>query len=163
MPVSISLNARYSLDSRWWLDGGLRYTQLYSETQVGNTYLYIEQQQRVRYLGLSLGVGYNLWHQQHWNLYATSSVNYELPLHSTVDISYWQGGQLIDTERKRLAPHTQWSIGTGIGLQYNLTPSVGFFAEPNLLYYFHNSDGIKTWRSEHPFTPMLPFGIRISF
>lgn len=163
LPITVALNARYSFGSRWWLDGGLQYTQLSSETQVGNTYLYIEQQQRVRYLGLSLGVGYNLWHQQHWNLYATSSVNYELPLHSTVDISYWQGGQLIDTEWNRLAPHTQWSIGTGIGLQYNLTPSVGFFAEPNLLYYFHNSDGIKTWRSEHPFTPMLPFGIRISF
>lgn len=163
MPVSVALNARYPLGSRWWLDGGLRYTYLSSETRVGNTYLYIEQQQHVRYLGLSLGFGYDLLHQRHWNLYSTTSVSYELPLRSTSDISYWQGGMLIDTEKNHLAPHTQWSVGMGLGIQYNLTPSIGFFAEPNLQYYFHNSDGIKTWRSEHPFTPMLPVGIRISF
>ena len=163
LPITMALNARYQFNSRWWLDGGLRYTLLSSETQMGNSYLYLEQQQHVRYLGLSLGVGYNLWHHQHWNLYTTTSVNYELPLHSSLDISYWQGGQLIDTERKRLTPHTQWSVGMGVGLQYNLTPNIGFFAEPSLQYYFRQSDGIKTWRSEHPFTPMLPFGIRISF
>ncbi len=163
MPVSIALNARYTFGTRWWLDGGLRYTQLSSETRVGNTYLFMEQQQNVRYLGLSLGVGYDLWHQRHWNLYSTASVNYELPLRSTTDISYRQGGMVIETEKNRLAPHTQWSIGMGLGIQYNLTPSIGFFAEPNLQYYFHNSDGIKTWRSEHPFTPILPVGIRISF
>ena len=163
MPVSIALNARHTFGTRWWLDGGLRYTQLSSETRVGNTYLFMEQQQNVRYLGLSLGVGYDLWHQRHWNLYSTASVNYELPLRSTTDISYRQGGMVIETEKNRLAPHTQWSIGMGLGIQYNLTPSIGFFAEPNLQYYFHNSDGIKTWRSEHPFTPILPVGIRISF
>ena len=70
---------------------------------------------------------------------------------------------MIETEKNRLAPHTQWSVGIGLGMQYNPTPSIGFFAEPNLQYYFHYSNGIKTWRSEHPFTPTVPFGIRISF
>ena len=163
LPISVAMNARYSLGSRWWLDGGLRYTQLSSETRVGNTYIFMEQQQRVRYLGLSVGVGYQLWHHQPWNLYTTTSVSYELPLRSISDVSYWLDGRLIDTEKIRLTPHPQWSVGIGAGLQYDLTPNIGFFAEPNLQYYFHNSDGIKTWRTEHPFTPMLPFGIRISF
>ena len=163
MPVTIALNARYHFDSHWWLDGGLRYTQLSSETQVGNTFLFMKQQQRVRYLGLSLGIGHDLWYRQKWNLYATTSLSFELPLHSTVETSYWQGGQLIDSENSKLTPHSQWSVGIGIGLQYNLTPAVGFFVEPSLQYYFHNSDGIDTWRTDHPFTPILPFGIRISF
>ena len=163
IPITVALNARYPLASHWWLDGGLRYTQLSSETQVGNTYLYMEQQQRVRYLGLSLGIGHNLWHRQKWSLYATTSLSFELPLHSTVETSYWQGGQLIDSENNRLSPHSQWSVGIGMGMQYNLTPTIGFFAEPSLQYYFRNSDGINTWRTEHPFTPILPFGIRITF
>ena len=163
MPVSVALNARYSLDSHWWIDGGLRYTQLSSETRVGNAYIFMDQQQRVRYLGLSIGVGYNLWNQRHWNFYTTTSVGCDLPLRCTTGISYWQGGRLIDTEKNRLAPHSQWSVGLGVGLQYDLSPSIGFFAEPNLQYYFSNSDGIKTWRTEHPFTPMLPLGIRVSF
>ena len=163
LPMTIALNGRYCPKARWWLDGGIRYTLLSSEMRVGNTYLYMEQQQRVRYLGLSLGVGYEFWRSRHWGLYSTASVVYELPLRSTLETSYWQGGRLIDTENVRLNPHVQWSIGAGLGLQYDITPAIGLFAEPSLQYYFHNGDGIKTWRTAHPFTPMLPFGIRISF
>ena len=163
LPMTVALNARYRLGAHWWLDGGLRYTLLSSETRVGNTYLFMEQQQRVRYLGLSLGVGHDFWHRHHWNLYGTSSVFYDLPLRSTTETSFWQDSRLIDTENIRLTPHVQWSIGAGIGLQYNLTPTIGIFAEPSLQYYFHNSDGLNTWRTDHTFTPTLPFGIRILF
>lgn len=163
MPVTITLNGRYQLSPQWWLDGGLRYTLLSSETKVGNSYLNMKQQQSVRYLGLSFGVGHELWHLHRLSLYTTASVSYELPLHSTIETSYWQGGQLIDTENSRLTPHAQWSLGAGIGLQYNLTSAVGFFVEPSLQYYFRNSDGINTWRTDHPLTPMLPLGLRISW
>ena len=163
LPMTVTLNGRYGLGTRWWLDGGIRYSLLSSETRVGNTYLFMEQQQRVRYLGLSLGVGHDFWRSRHWNLYATTSVVYELPLRSTLETSYWEGGRLIDAENVRLNPHVQWSIGAGIGLQYDFTPAIGLFAEPSLQYYFHNSDGINTWRTNHTFTPLLPFGLRISF
>jgi RNA polymerase sigma-70 factor (ECF subfamily) len=131
--------------------------------RVGNSYLYIEQQQRVRYLGLSLGVGYEFWRSRHWGLYASTSVVYEFPLRSTTETSYWQNDRLIDTENVSLNPHVQWSIGAGLGLQYDITPAIGLFVEPSLHYYFRNSDGISTWRSDHTFTPLLPLGIRISF
>jgi|GEM_PF-2182916 len=163
LPMSVALNGRYSLGARWWLDGGLRYSLLSSETRVGNTYLFMEQQQRVRYIGLSLGVGHEFWRSRHWSLYATTSVVYELPLRSTLETSYWQGGRLIDAENARLNPHVQWSIGAGMGLQYDITPAIGLFAEPSLQYYLHHSDGINTWRTSHTFTPLLPFGLRISF
>ena len=88
---------------------------------------------------------------------------HELPLRSTLETSYWEGGRLIDAENVRLNPHVQWSIGAGIGLQYDFTPAIGLFAEPSLQYYFHNSDAINTWRTNHTFTPLLPFGLRISF
>ena len=163
LPMTVALNGRYRPGARWWLDGGLRYTLLSSEMRVGNSYLYIEQQQRVRYLGLSLGVGYEFWRSRHWGLYASTSVVYEFPLRSTTETSYWQGDRLIDTENVSLNPHVQWSIGAGLGLQYDITPAIGLFVEPSLHYYFRNSDGISTWRSDHTFTPLLPLGIRISF
>ena len=163
LPITVALNGRYSPGARWWLDGGLRYTLLSSEMRVGNSYLYMEQQQRVRYLGISLGVGYEFWRSSHWGLYATSSVVCEFPLRSTSETSYWKGDRMIDAENVRLYPHVQWSIGAGLGMQYNITPTIGLFVEPSLQYYFRNSDGISTWRSDHTFTPLLPFGLRISF
>ena len=163
MPMTIALNARYNLNRDWWVDGGLRYTLLSSEMRMGNTGLYMEQQQRVRYLGISLGLGRQLWNSRHWSLYGTTSVSLELPLRSNKETFYWSGSQLINKENNRLSPHTQWSVGAGLGLQYNLTPSVGLFAEPSLHYYFPTSEEISTWRTKHPFTPMLPFGVRVSF
>ena len=163
LPMTVTLNGRYRLGARWWLDGGLRYSLLSSETRVGNTYLHLERQQRVHSLGLSLGVGHECWRSRHWSLYATTSVAYELPLRSTVETSYWEGGRRIGAENARLTPRSQWSIGIGLGLQYDFTPSIGLFAEPSLQYFFHHSDGIDTWRTDHTLTPMLPLGIRISF
>jgi RNA polymerase sigma-70 factor (ECF subfamily) len=163
MPISVALNACYRIGSHWWLDGGLRYSQLSSETRVGNTYLYKEQQQHVHYLGLSFGAGRQLWQSHHWSLYANISLLFEFPLRSTVETTYWMGSQLIDQEIDRIVPPTQWSVGIGVGLQYNVTPTVGFFTEPSLRYYFHHSNNISTWYTEHPFTPHLPLGIRIMF
>ena len=163
LPMTVALNGRYSSGNRWWVDGGIRFSQLSSEMRVGNTYLYMEQQQRVRYLGLSIGVGYEWWHRRHWMLYSTGSVVCELPLHSTVETSYWRGDRLIEAENTRLIPHVQWSVGAGLGAQYDITPAIGLFVEPSLQYHFRRSDGIKTWWSEHPFSPLLPIGIRFSF
>ena len=162
MPVTMALNTRYQLSPTWWLDGGLRYTMLSSETRVGNTYIMMERQQRVSYLGFTLGAGRHLWHRRHWRIYATTSAGFELPLHSSVETFFWQGSQLIDKDHLRLAPHSQWWLGMGVGLEYNPTPAIGFFVEPGLQYYFRNSDDFSTWRTKHPFTPILPIGIRIS-
>ena len=163
MPITVSLNARYGLSPRWWLDVGLRYTYLSSETRVGNTYLNMEQQQRVHYLGLSVGAGFELWRYHRLSLYAAGSICYELPLSSSQKKSYWKDGRLIDVDDIRIKPDAQWSIGVGVGLQYNLTPAIGFFVEPSLQYYFRNSDGVSTWRTDHPLNPLLPLGIRIDF
>ena len=163
MPVTLALNARYFLGSRTWLDGGIRYTSLSSETRVGNTYIHMLEQQRVRFLGLSLGVGNEFWHHRRWSLYGTASLTYELPLHATKETAYWMDGHLIETESKRIEPSTQWSVGVGMGLQFSLTPNIGFFVEPSLQYHFHGADGVETWRTAHPLAPTLPLGVRLSF
>ena len=66
-------------------------------------------------------------------------------------------------EESTLHAPWQWSVGTGLGLQYNLTPNVGLFAEPSLQYYIPTGGGIETYRTEHPFTFLLPLGIRITW
>lgn len=162
-PLTAALDVRYKLSPRWSLDAGLRYTLLSSELQDGNTYLYLEQQQRVRYLGLSLGTHYQLLGHRQWSVYVAAGTTLELPLRSTVKTTYFKSGQLFDTEHGRLSPHTQWSLGGGLGLHYDLTPTVGFFVEPSLYYYFHQPSDVSTWRTEHPLSFSLPLGVRVTF
>ena len=51
----------------------------------------------------------------------------------------------------------------GIGVQYQITPSIGIYAEPNLHYYFKTKHSIETIRTEKPFQVALPIGIRLSW
>ncbi|HJD10348.1 MAG TPA: hypothetical protein H9922_04215 [Candidatus Phocaeicola caecigallinarum] len=53
------------------------------------------------------------------------------------------------------------SANLGVGIQYQITPSIGIYAEPNLNYYFNNQ--LNTIRQEHPFMFTLPVGVRFSW
>ena len=171
MPLTIALDLSRQLNDRWSLNAGLHYTMLSSDFQNGNTLSHIDRSQTVRYLGLSLGTTYQLWpstpNTHHpspkWRLYTSGSVAFDLPLRSTAEDTYFQNGLQIGSESLRLHPSSQWSLGLGLGLQYSITPAVGFFVEPNLRYYIPNDDDIETWRTEHPFTFGLPLGLRITF
>ena len=163
LPLTISLDASYRVGRHLWLNGGLRYTLLSSEHRVGNTYLYYSGEQKVRYLGVNLGAGYNLLRTKALTFYGQASATLDFPLRSNLHTTYIVGPQILATEDARLSPAAQWSLGTGLGLQYNITPAVGFFVEPSLHYFFHTGDGIDTWRTEHPVSFSLPFGARINF
>ena len=181
MPLTAALDVSRQLNSRWSLNGGLRFTLLSSEFQVGNTLLHIDRSQHVRYLGLSLGTTYRLWpaiggdatqrnslRRSTWKLrplsiYSSASLNCDLPLRSTVETTYLKGDKAVSTESTRLHPSTQWSLGAGLGAQYSVTPAVAFFVEPSLHYYIPTHDGIDTWCTEHPLTFSLPLGVRITF
>ena len=163
LPLTIALNASYRLTPRLWLNGGIGYTLLSSDHQVGNTYLYYSGEQRIHYLGITLGAGYDLLRRGPLSLYGQASATLDLPLRGKLTTTYFAAGQALQTEESRLQPKSQWSLGVGMGLQYNFTPTVGLFAEPTLRYHFNNGDGLETWRTSHPAAFSLPVGIRINF
>ena len=67
------------------------------------------------------------------------------------------------TDKSTIHAPWQWSLGTGLGLQYNLTPTLGLFVEPILQYYIPTGTAVETYRTEHPFTFSLPLGIRFTW
>ena len=86
-----------------------------------------------------------------------------MPVKASVEKSLLENGQIILQEKNDLHPSLQWSTNIGLGLQYQITPTIGIYAEPNLHYYFNPSDGIKTIRTEKPLNVTLPIGIRLSW
>ena len=162
MPMTISLNLSYQLTKQLSLTAGLQHTWLSSEFKTGNTFSFTNREQKLRYLGLRLGADYRLLTGRHWHLYGSASAVCNLPLHGSSRTLYIYNGQQIGQEDTRLHPKAQWSVGAGMGLQYDLTPTVGFFLEPSLQYHFRNGDGIETWYSDHRLSPTLPLGVRIT-
>ena len=163
MPVTFSLALKYKLNSRFGLETGLSYSRLKSEFEIGTDGNTIREQQAIHYLGIPLKGTYNIYDVRRWNLYGSLGAKLEIPVYAPFSTSYFVNGMKELEEKSILHAPLQWSVGTGLGLQYNLTPNIGFFAEPSLQYYIPTGSNIETYRTEHPFTFSLPIGIRITW
>ena len=163
MPAGFSLALKYQLNHRFALETGLSYSRLKSEFEMGSNGNTINEQQIIHYLGIPVKGICNIYNRKAWSLYGSIGVTTEIPLYSPLNTSYYLHGLLEATDKTTIRAPWQWSLGTGLGLQYNLTPSIGFFAEPSLRYYIPMRTDIETYRTEHPFNFSLPLGIRFTW
>ena len=163
MPVNFSLALRYRLNNRFALETGLGYSRLKSEFEVGSNGNTINEQQTIHYLGIPVKATYYIYNRKAWSLYGSLGAAAEIPLYSPLNTSYYLHGLLQATDKTTIRAPWQWSVGTGLDLQYNFTPNIGLFAEPSLQYYIPTGSNIETYRTEHPFTFSLPLGIRLTW
>lgn len=163
MPLTIGLMVNRKLDCHWQVGIGLRYQRMTSDMLSGNTYVSLSQHQKVQYLVIPVSVSWYYPIGCRFSTYLSASTAVNLPLRSTLESVYLMNGQSFDPTTEHLHPGVQWSTGLGLGLQYNLTPNIGFFVEPSLQYYFKQSSDVKTWNTEHPLSFSLPLGLRITF
>lgn len=163
MPLTIGLMLNRKLDSHWQLGIGLRYQRMTSDMLSGNTYISLSQHQKVQYLAIPVSVSWYYLLGRRFSTYLSASAAVNLPLRSTLESVYLMNGKEIDPTTEHIHPGVQWSTGLGLGLQYDLTPNIGFFVEPSLQYYFKRSSDVKTWNTEHPLSFSLPLGLRITF
>ena len=163
MPVNFSLTLKYRLNNHFALETGLSYSRLKSEFEMGSNGNTINEQQTIHYLGIPVKSIYNICNRKVWGIYGSFGVTTEIPLYSPLNTSYYLHGMLKATDKSTIHAPWQWSLGTGLGLQYNFTPNIGLFAEPSLQYYIPTGTQIETYRTEHPFTFSLPIGIRFTW
>ena len=163
MPITFSLALKYSLNNRFSLETGLSYSRLKSESEIGTSGNAISEQQTIHYLGIPLKGSYNIYNVRQWNIYGSLGAKLEIPVYVQLNTDYYVNGTRELEEKARPHAPLQWSVGAGLGLQYDLTPNVGFFAEPSLQYYIPTGSSIETYRTEYPFTFSLPLGIRFTW
>lgn len=163
MPITWSLALKYKFDDRWGIETGLGYSRLTSDFEMGADGNIISEQQTIHYLGIPLKGIYHIYNKKMWSLYGSLGLKMEIPVSSTLRSDYFINGQYETTDKTTLRAPWQWSVGTGLGLQYNFTPNIGLFAEPSLQYYIPMRTDIETYRTEHPFSLSLPLGIRFTW
>ena len=163
LPLTYSLSLRYQATKRIGLESGLQYTRLNSLFQTGESINRIDEKQRIDYLGVPLKVSYKIWTGKHVGIYTSAGVTLEIPVKSTVTTDYILNGQPELRDSHHLDVPLQWSTGVGIGVQYNITPSISIFAEPGVQYYIPDGSGIETYRTQHPFTITVPTGLRFTW
>lgn len=147
MPVTIDASLTYSFTERWSVTTGLRYTYLHSDiNDMNGNWLH---GQDIHYIGIPVKASWTFWKSSHFNAYISAGAAADLP------VAARKAGRHIDLS-------CQWSAGLGLGLQYDITPHIGIYIEPELNRYFENGSEMETIRSERPVTLTLPAGIRFS-
>lgn len=162
VPVILALSVQKRINGRWGVETGVQYTCLRSDfTAIGDTHL--EKRQKIHYIGIPLKGTFDVWNKRNFSLYTSAGVTLDIPFKAVSEESVMGNNQAVDRRKNPLNPSWQWSTNFGIGVQYQLTPSIGIYAEPNLHYYFHDRTDVKTIRTEKPFQVTLPVGIRLSW
>lgn len=160
LPFTVQMTLSRPLTSRLSIETGLSYTKLKSTSMTGSTAGYILERQRLQYLGIPLRFGWQWYRKANLSLYSSAGTMLELPIHSTLNVEHFYNGINTFQDKATLSVPSQWSASFGLGLQYDLTPHLGFYIEPSLQYFFDNGSDLKTYRTEHPINVTLPLGIR---
>ena len=167
-PLTLQLSLSRQLNSHWSLATGLSYTRMKSTFESGNENTIIHRTQRLHYLGIPLKLGYRVVGGYRWSLYTIGGVQLDIPVSARLTTQYIYGGSYAtignsqDIDATIRAPW-QWSVGVGIGAQYQIVPHLNVYLEPSLNYFIPTSTDVESYRTEHPFDLYLPFGIRFTW
>ncbi len=162
MPVTVALSLRKKLDGKWGLETGVQYTFLRSDFTVKDACL-TEGMLKVNYVGIPFKVSREVWDTSRFSVYVSGGITMDIPVKVTSETRTFVQGQSVQIVNRNLYPSLQWSVNGGVGLQYQVTPSLGIYVEPNLHYYFNGNNGLNTIRKEHPLDLTFPIGIRFSW
>lgn len=162
-PFTLGLSASIGLNDRWSVLTGLEYTRLRSSYTIGRDTLYLKNQQTVHYMGVPLGLSYTIWSKGNLHLNASAFGKMEIPVAGILNSEHHNGVAYTYQNTLKFKAPIQWSAGAGIGFQYNLTPWMGLYVEPQVRYYFDTGGGIQTIRQVQPVEFAVPFGVRLTF
>lgn len=163
MPVTFGASLRFELDEKWGIETGVTYTLLSTDLRSGSNDSYIEEEQRLHYVGIPLKVDRRLWSNKRFEVYASAGGMVEKCVSATMH----QAG-IVDqkdgkaTDEKITVKPLQWSLSAAAGAQFKITEQVGIYAEPGVAYYFDDGSKWQTIRKEHPFNFNIQLGVRFS-
>ena len=142
LPVRFGLSVQYQLNNRLALHSGINYTYLYSEFSDGND-------QKLHYLGIPLGLVWQLWATNHVRFYLSGGAMVEKCIRAD-----FEGGSIGKKP-------WQWSVNAAAGAEYTIIRQLGVYLEPSLGYYFDDGTFLEHYYKEHSLTPSVEFGLRL--
>ena len=150
LPIRFGLSLHYQFRPRLAFMSGISYTRLYSEFSFP-LYGNISYSQRLHYIGVPLGVAWQLWAANRFSVYLAGGAMVEKCVSVSIDGDY--------TGKKPW----QWSVNGAVGAEYAFTSLLGAYIEPSLGYYFSDGTQLEHYYKEHPLAPSIEFGLRMHF
>lgn len=150
MQVSYGVSARFTLTKRFSLNTGLNYTlytsrrtRRYSDGSVEN------DRQSVHYLGIPLRADWMLIDKPRFGMYIGVGTQVDKCVYAKVGNERLYDDAIL------------WSLNGALGVQYNITPRLSLYAEPELTTNFGYSR-LYTHRDDAQFMMTARFGLRVN-
>lgn len=153
-PISYGLSVGYPLSSRLSLSTGLVYTRLRSDFTSVMSDVSILRQQTLHYLGIPLNVQYHLWHSGGLNVYLSTGAEADYNIKAKMVSKGVE--QQMDRDR------WQFSMQGAVGIQYDVLPQLGLYAEPGVKYYFDNGSSVSNFFKDKSLNFNLQVGLRLN-
>lgn len=109
---------------------GLQFSLLKSNFTLGEDAYYIKRTQHVHYLGMPLHVSYKWLDVKNWTICSSLGGSLQIPVYGKTDEKYVVGPITSCTNHWHFIPSLQWSVSTGIGVQYKLATKWSVYIEP---------------------------------
>ena len=148
LPLRLGLSLHYQIHPRLALLSGISYTRLSSEFSFP-LYHNVSYSQKLHYIGIPLGVAWQLWKANRFSFYLSGGTMVEKCVSVSLNGNY--------SGKKPW----QWSVSAAAGAEYAFMPSLGAYIEPSLGYYFSDGTQLEHYYKEHPLAPSIEFGLRL--
>lgn len=162
IPFSLGLIIGKEVFKNTTIETGLHYTYLRSEQLQSET---LNEIQKLYYLGIPLSITYKYANLKRFSFYVKAGGMAEKNV-----AGKWIGeikGQTLSiaytkTDNK-LEETLQWSIHTGIGINYRISGMFNFYLEPSYTYFPDNGSEYQNIRKKEKFELSLQGGLRATF
>lgn len=161
LPLQLSLSAMKRVGERFSLGTGLTLTTLKSHFSITNSQVGENSHQKIVYIGVPLSIKYDWMKLSRFRFYSSAGAIVDFPVSARVVNETFAMQQLPVVTRQQIKVSPQFSLRVGVGAQWSITPRMSLFVEPAATYYFSN--GTITHRSQHPFTLIVPTGLRLEW
>ena len=160
--ISAGITASYGLGGRFSLTLGARYSALSAETNMGMDIANVVRTDKVKYLGIPAGLSYEIWSpSSRLHFMTATDVMAEFCMSAKWKVVHSRNYLRTFLDSGKGAAPTQWSVGAGLGVQFDISPEIGLYLQPQMRYYFRNSDGsVRTVHSAYPWNADLSVGVR---
>lgn len=162
-PLRTGLSVAYKLNDRWSVESGVTYALVVSDIREGSTANYIEDKQKLHYVGVPLGVSYRAASWKGLDVYLSSDVLSELCVSGKTTRNYFMGDKAQQEDVIPITSHPlQMSLGANVGVQYNMSPMLSIYVEPGCRYYFDDHSSIDHVFKERKLIFNLDIGVRFT-
>lgn len=160
LPVKVGMGVSWRLSRLVAVETGLSYSYLKSDITYGG-FPKRHASQSLHYVGIPVGVRLIPLSWNNLNLYVSAGVMTEKCVAGKLTDSGDYNRHHFDYEGASDRPW-QFSVNAGVGIQYDITRSLGVFVQPGVSYYFDDGSHLRNAYSDHPCNFELNLGFRFT-